>query len=149
MKIEEIIRQKEFRNEQERAWISMVYTYNRLTDRINQVFKNFQITNQQFNVLRILRGRQGQVACCSDVKEVMLDKNPDLTRLCDRLVTKGLIKREFNQFNRREVGLSITREGLELLERIQPELEKNHRSLFNLSDEESQQLCQLLEKLRG
>src|SRR3546814_7335648 len=109
----------------------MVYTYNRLTDRINQVFKNFQITNQQFNVLRILRGRQGQVACCSDVKEVMLDKNPDLTRLCDRLVTKGLIKREFNQFNRREVGLSITREGLELLERIQTELEKNNRSLFN------------------
>src|SRR3546814_6963658 len=114
----------------------MVYTYNRLTDRINQVFKNFQITNQQFNVLRILRGRQGQVACCSDVKEVMLDKNPDLTRLCDRLVTKRLIKRDFNQFNRRELGLSITREGLELLERMQPELDKNHRSLFNLSDEE-------------
>src|SRR3546814_3949801 len=98
----DLIPEKELSNEQERAWISMVYTYNRLTDRINQVFKNFQITNQQFNVLRILRGRQGQVACCSDVKEVMLDKNPDLTRLCDRLVTKGLIKREFNQFRSEE-----------------------------------------------
>lgn len=148
MKIEKVIRQKEFRNEQERAWINMVYTYNRLTDHINQVFKQFNLTNQQYNVLRILRGRQDHTACCSEVKEVMLDKNPDLTRLCDRLVTKGLIRREFNEQNRREVGLSITEEGLELLERIQPELEKHNRFLYNLSDEEARQLSSLLDKLR-
>ncbi|QEC51151.1 DNA-binding MarR family transcriptional regulator [Anseongella ginsenosidimutans] len=148
MKIEDIIRQKEFRNEQERAWINMVYTFNRLTDRITMVLKQFGITQQQYNVLRILRGRKGEVSCCSDVKEVMLDKNPDLTRLCDRLVAKGLIKRELNELNRREVGLSITAEGLALLEQIQPELEKHNSFLYNLSAKEAAQLSLLLDKLR-
>ncbi|HYH56979.1 MAG TPA: MarR family transcriptional regulator, partial [Anseongella sp.] len=104
---------------------------------------------QQYNVLRILRGKKGETACCAEVKEVMLDKNPDLTRLCDRLVGKGLIKREVNESNRREVGLSITKEGLGLLERIQPELEKSNRFLYNLSESEAGQLSALLDKLRN
>lgn len=148
MKINEIIRQKQFRDEQERAWINLVYTFNHLTDRINKVFRQFDITNQQYNVLRILRGRKDQVSCCSDVKEVMLDKNPDLTRLCDRLVVKGLIKREPNEFNRREVGLSITADGLALLEKIQPEMEKHNRFLYNLTEEEATRLSLLIDKLR-
>lgn len=149
MKIEELIRQKKFGSEQERAWINMIYTFNRLTDRVSQVFKQFGITQQQYNVLRILKGRNGEMACCAEVKEVMLDKNPDLTRLCDRLVTKGLIKREVNENNRREVGLCITKQGLDLLEEISPQLEKHNRFMDNLSDKEADELSALLDKLRG
>lgn len=149
MKIEDIIRQKEFRNEQERAWINMIYTFNRLTDRINSALRQFNISGPQYNVLRILKGRNGQSACCAEVKRVMLDKSPDLTRLCDRLVAKGLIKREVNAANRREVGLSITREGLALLEEIQPEIDKQASFLDNLSETEAAQLSLLLDKLRA
>src|SRR5690606_34034541 len=98
-----------------------------------QVFKQFDITHQQYNVLRILRGRKGEPACCGEVKEVMLDKNPDITRLSDRLITKGFIERSTNPQNRREVQLSITEEGLKLLEKVDPELEKNSGFMFNLS----------------
>lgn len=149
MKLEEIIRQKEFSSERARAWINMVYTFNRLNDRINSMLRQFNISSQQYNVLRILRGRQGQLSCCSDVKQVMLDKNPDLTRLCDRLVAKGLISRDVNPENRREVGLSITAEGLALLEEIQPRLDEQSRFLHNISEEEAVQLSRLLDKLRS
>lgn len=149
MKIEEAIKQKEFNTVQEKAWINMLYTFNQLTDRSNQVFKQFGLTKQQYNVLRILRGRSDKMTCCAEVKEVMLDKNPDLTRLCDRLLAKNLIKREINENNRREIGLAITEEGLKLLDKIQPELDKHSRFLDNLSDNEATQFSDLLDKLRS
>lgn len=148
MKIEDAIKQKTFESPQVRAWMDLVYTYNHSTDRINRVFKQFEITQQQFNVLRILRGRCGEPASCGEVKDVMLYKNPDLTRLSDRLVKKGLIRRTVNEQNRREIELTITEKGLELLDKIDPEIKKNNRFLYNLSDTEAQQLSLLLEKLR-
>lgn len=148
MKIEDAIKQKTFESPQVRAWMDLVYTYNHSTDRINRVFKQFEITQQQFNVLRILRGRCGEPASCGEVKDVMLYKNPDLTRLSDRLVKKGLIRRTVNEQNRREIELTITEKGLELLDEIDPEIKKNNRFLYNLSDTEAQQLSLLLEKLR-
>lgn len=148
MKIEDAVKQKTFESPQTKAWISLIYTYHQSTDRINQVFKQFDITHQQYNVLRILRGRRGEPACCGEVKEVMLDKNPDLTRLSDRLITKGLIERSANPKNRREIELTITKKGLQLLERVDPALEKNNGFLFRLSDAEAEQLSDLLEKIR-
>lgn len=148
MKIEDAIKQKTFESPQVRAWMDLVYTYNHSTDRINRVFKQFEITQQQFNVLRILRGRCGEPASCGEVKDVMLYKNPDLTRLSDRLVKKGLIRRTVNEQNRREIELTITEKGLELLDKIDPEIKKNNRFLYNLSDTEAQQLSLFLEKLR-
>lgn len=149
MKIEDAIKQQNFESPQAKAWMNFLYTHSRLTDQINQVFKQFNITHQQYNVLRILRGRKGEPATCGEVKDVMLDKNPDLTRLSDRLVSKGLIQRSVNEQNRREVQLKITEKGLTLLERIYPELKKRNQFLYNLSDSEADQLSFLLEKLRG
>lgn len=148
MKIEDAIKQKNFENPQAKAWMNVIYTYNQLTNEIHQVFRQFDITHQQYNVMRILRGRKGEPATCGEVKEVMLDKSPDLTRLCDRLVSKGLVQRSVNEQNRREVQLKITEEGLKLLNRIDPELKKNNQSLMNLSDSEAEQLSFLMEKLR-
>lgn len=148
MKIEDAVKQKTFESPQTKAWINLVYTYNQSMDRINQVFKQFGITHQQYNVLRILRGRRGEPACCGEVKEVMLDKNPDLTRLSDRLVAKGLIDRGTNPNNRREIELTITVKGLKLLEQVDPELEKHNGFLFRLSNDEAEKLSELLEKIR-
>lgn len=149
MKIEEAIKQENFESPQAKAWMNVIYTYNQLTDQVNQAFKQFGITHQQYNVLRILRGRKGEPACCGEVKEVMLDKNPDLTRLSDRLIKKGFIERSVNEQNRREVQLTITKEGLDLLDKIDPKLKKHNQFLMNLSDSEAEQLSNLMEKLRS
>ena len=149
MKIEEALKQKKFETPQDKAWVNIIYTYNFLMDHITEVFKRYDITHQQYNVLRILRGKHPETACCSSVKEVMMDKNPDLTRLCDRLISKGFIERELNEENRRQVVLKITGEGLSLLNRVDPELKSQSEILNNLSNEESEHLSALLDKLRG
>ena len=149
MKINESIKQREFENPQNQVWINLMYTHNHLMDHISQVFKKHGITKQQYNVLRILKGKNNMPATCGEVKGVMLDKNPDLSRLGDRLVAKGLINRAVNEDNRREVELSITKAGLERVDRMHPELRENMQVLYNLSDEEARQLSGLLDKLRG
>ncbi len=113
------------------------------------VFKPFDLTSQQFNVLRILRGRHPESIPVGEVKCVMLDKNPDLTRLGDRLIQKGLIQRELNAQNRREVLMQITKAGMELLDQVEVGMEKSKSQWQNLTDEEAEQLSDLLDKLRG
>ncbi|MFC4873560.1 MarR family winged helix-turn-helix transcriptional regulator [Negadavirga shengliensis] len=149
MKIEDAIKQKKFAAPQVKAWVNLIYTFNSLMDQINQVLKPIGVTQQQYNVLRILRGRDGQPATCGEVKNVMMDKNPDLTRLSDRLVAKGLIKRTINEKNRREIDLVITEEGLRLLDKIDPALKASSQFLHNLTDEEAEKLSDLLDKFRG
>lgn len=148
MKFEEAVKQQNFENPQVKAWMNLIYTHNQLSDQVNQAFKQFDITSQQYNVLRILRGRKGKPACCGEVKEVMLDKNPDLTRLSDRLIKKGLIERSVNEQNRRQVQLTITQKGLDLLGKMDPVLKKHNQFLMNLSDSEAEQLSNLMDKLR-
>jgi DNA-binding MarR family transcriptional regulator len=104
---------------------------------------------QQFNVLRILRGKHPEFVPVGDVKAVMLDKNPDLTRLCDRLQEKGWIERETNACNRRQVLLRIAKPGLELLEKMEPLLQQQAKKMDHLSDEEAELLSDLLDKIRG
>src|SRR5690554_5540704 len=118
MKIHDSIKQAQFENPQSKAWVNLMFTYHFVMDRSRHVFKQFGITQQQYNVLRILKGKKNQPATCGEVKQVMLDKNPDLTRLSDRLVAKGLVNREVNENNRREVALAITAKGIALLDTI-------------------------------
>ncbi len=149
MKIENAIRQDKPMQPLQKAIINLMYTYNWHMERSAAVFKPFDITPQQFNVLRILRGKHPEAVLVGEVKCVMLDKNPDLTRLGDRLVQKGLIHRELNPQNRREVLMQITKEGMALLEQIDVQMEKVKAAWQNLTDEEAEQLSDLLDKLRG
>lgn len=149
MKINEAIKQKNFDTPQGKAWINLAYTFQELNDSFTEVIKPFDITPQQYNVLRILRGKYPDCLYCSEVKEVMMDKNPDLTRLSDRLVSKGLIARNHNEENRRQVLLSITQEGLDLLEKMNPVVVEHAKKFKNLSNEEAELLSDLLDKLRG
>lgn len=148
MAIEDSIKQKTFKSAQDKAVVNILYTYGFLMDHLNPILKKYEITHQQFNVLRILKGCD-EPANCAHVKSVMLDKNPDLTRLSDRLLAKGLINRSVNECNRREVALSITKKGKLLLNNVIPEIDKHNKANDNLSDQEAEQLSLLLDKLRG
>lgn len=149
MKIEEAIRQRKPMSPLHKVMINLIYTYHWHMEQAAAVFKPFGLTAQQYNVLRILRGRYPEAAPVGEVKAVLLDKNPDLTRLCDRLVEKQLLERGLNCQNRREVLLKITPTGLDLLARIDPVFTEISKEWDNLSPEESETLSNLLDKLRG
>lgn len=146
---EEIKQSKKFSSSQERAYVNLVFTANQMADRLREIFEPHDITNQQFNVLRILRGSGQSPLFCNQIKEVMIDKNPDITRLCNRLEDKGLVSRSFNESNRRQVNVTITKKGLDLLSDLDPIVINHMASLTRLNEQEADTLCELLDRMRG
>ena len=149
MRFEDEIKQTKFIDPNQKAHLNVMFTANWLADRSKQVLKPFGITHQQYNVLRILKGKYPTACAASDIKEVMLDKGPDLTRLIDRLLTKGFVTREVCEENRRKVDIAINEKGLALLEQINPKLESEMQKMEQLDDEQADLLCQLLDKIRS
>jgi MarR family 2-MHQ and catechol resistance regulon transcriptional repressor len=149
MKIEEAIRQTKPMLPLQKAMINLIFTYHWYMERIAVFFKPFDITPQQYNVLRILKGHYPDAMSVGEVKTVLLDRSPDMTRLCDRLVQKGLIKRELNGQNRREVLLQISPAGIELLALIEPAMKEAAKEWDHLTPEEAETMSDLLDKLRG
>ncbi|MEN7547655.1 MarR family transcriptional regulator [Rapidithrix thailandica] len=151
MKIEDAIRQgKAFKDAYQKLYINLIYTSNSLSNQFDKAFKKHGLTSQQFNILRILKGAHPEVKCAGDIKLVMLDKNPDVTRLVDRLVQKGLVFRNTCPNSRRKVDIGITQEGLDLIDSIGPDLEKEYQVFQNnLTEQEADLLSDLLDKLRG
>ena len=107
MEIEKEIKQSSFQSNLHKAVVNVIYTEGWISSVFRDIFKNYKITSQQYNVLRILRGRFPASLNPSEIKSVMIDKNPDLTRLCDRLVIMGLIDRCIDAENKRKVNIQI------------------------------------------
>lgn len=149
MKLEEAIKQKRFESPQIKAMLNIMYTANWLMGEFRDVYKPFGITPQQYNVLRILRGKHPESVNPSEIKEVMLDKNPDITRLCDRLLAMGLIGRSIDNDNRRKMNIVITEQGLHMLSMIQPILTERQTQILHRSDINFDLLSDLLDELRG
>ncbi len=149
MKIEEELKQDKFTSAVHKAIVNIMFTDGWLSCQLRDVFKDHNITPQQYNVLRILRGKFPHSLNPSDIKSVMLDKNPDLTRLCDRLLTRKLIDRCIDDGNRRKMNIRITEEGLKMLNLIDPIMIEFNEKIATLSEEEASILSNLLDKMRG
>ncbi len=149
MKLEEAIKQKRFETPQIKAMLNIMYTANWLMSEFRDIYKPFGITPQQYNVLRILRGKHPDSVNPSEIKEVMLDKNPDITRLCDRLLAMGLIGRSIDADNRRKMNIVITEQGLLLLSQIQPLLTERQEAILNRAEIDFALLSDLLDDMRG
>ena len=149
MKIEDELKQQEFTSAYHKAYLNLLFTYHFLNSRLNAVFDNFNITSQQYNVLRILRGSYPKLLSATEIKAVMLDKSPDLTRLIDRLTAKGYVTREVCPANRRKIEIGISREGIQIVNRAEPQLNEVMMVMENLSAEEADNLSRLLELIRA
>ncbi|HZI53802.1 MAG TPA: MarR family transcriptional regulator [Chitinophagaceae bacterium] len=149
MGIEEDIRQSKFRNEHQKAGINMIYTYGWIMERQKQLFAIEDITPQQFNILRILRGSQPQPLSTLQIRERMLDKMSDTSRIVDRLIAKGLVKKGISQTDRRLVDVIISKKGEKLLERMDKRQDDLDNITGNLSIKEAATLSRLLDKIRG
>lgn len=147
MKIDEIIKTK-FESPQVRAVVNIRYTSNYMAAIQNQFMSQYELTMPQFNILRILRGAKS-IMSVNVVKDRMVEKSPNTTRLMDKLIEKGLISRERCENDRRVVYVKITKKGLDLLTTIDKELKKKELFSVNLSDQEAELLSELLDKLRG
>ncbi len=148
MKIEEELNQSKFRSNLHKAMVNVMFSNAWLSDRFKGVFKDYQLTAQQYNVLRILRGGYPEAMNPNEIKRVMIDKNPDLTRLCDRLLERGYIDRCVNDTNKRKMNIRINDKGLEILEKIDPLMDAVQSQKYGLSEEEALLLSDLLDKMR-
>ncbi len=149
MKIKEEIKQSEFSDVYLKAFINVLFTGNYLRNKQQDTLKPYGITMQQFNVLKILNGKRPDLLKASEIKDVMIDKSPDLTRLIDRLIKSGWVKRNRSESSGREVAISITKNGVDLVNDVYPVALQDVEQLKNLTDQEAELLSNLLDKVRG
>lgn len=150
MKIEEIIKSTVPLEISKKIILNIAYTQNVLGDTFNEIVKPFDISSEQYNVLRILRGQKGNPANMCLIQERMIAKTSNTTRLVDKLLLKELVTREVCSVNRRKIEVSITAKGLEVLKTLDSKIIE-HEKLFaqNLNPEELETLNTLLEKYRN
>ncbi|MFM8587205.1 MAG: MarR family winged helix-turn-helix transcriptional regulator [Bacteroidota bacterium] len=149
MGIEKDINQYHFTSEGQKAIINLVYTSNWVTEHIKAVLDDQDITLQQFNILRILRGSDPQPLSTLTIRERMLDKMSDTSRIVDRLVIKGLAVKKVCTTDKRLVDVNITDVGKKMLEAIDSREAAMTSITKNLSDAELKQLNTLLDNLRS
>ena len=147
MGIEQDINQARFRNEFQKALINIFYSSNWLSERMKVFFDREGITGQQFNILRILRGA-GEPLSTLQIRQRMIDKMSDTSRIVDRLVLKGLVKKTVCEMDKRLVDVNITDKGKKLLEKIDKCNEEMDGILGNLNEAEAKQLNKILDKIR-
>jgi DNA-binding MarR family transcriptional regulator len=147
--LEDDIQQSTFRSPQQRLAINLIYTSNWLNDHYTHFFKGLDITVQQFNVLRILRGQYPNPCHLKLVKERMLDRMSDASRIVDKLVQKQLVDRGSCPSDRRSVNLVISKKGLEFLEKLDFIDDASKELFSNLPLKKIEELNTLLDDLRG
>jgi DNA-binding MarR family transcriptional regulator len=147
MGIENDINQRNFKSEYQKAIVNLIYTYNWTTERIKHILDKEDLTPQQFNILRILRGSETPLSTLQ-IRERMLDKMSDTSRIVDRLVLKGLSKKTTCKQDKRLVDVIITDKGKKLLQRLDKHETDIEAVMKSLSESEAQMFNQLLDKIR-
>lgn len=149
MGLEKDIQQTSFKGQNQKAVINLIYTYHWITEQIKSILSAEDITLQQYNILRILRGSDPQPLSTLAIRERMLDKMSDTSRIVDRLLIKQLVAKRMCPSDKRLVDVSITDQGKKLLERIDARDSEMRGVMANLNEDELIALNTLLDKLRG
>ena len=147
MGIEKDIQQTNFRNEFQKMGINIIYTANWLNEKMSQILSTEDITQQQYNILRILRGSECPLSTLK-IRERMLDKMSDTSRIVDRLIVKGLVEKFACVKDKRLVDITVTKKGLQLLEKLDALNEQIDSILTGVSEKEAATMNQILDKLR-
>jgi len=149
MKLEEEIKQSKFKSVYQKLNLNLLFTSNWIRDQHRKSFEEFDITPQQYNALRILKGNYPNPYSTSQIRERMLDKMSDTSRIVDRLIQKGLVERKICKTDRRLVDVVITKKGLKLIEQSAKSITSQEELLHKLTKTEASKLNSLLDKLRS
>lgn len=149
MKIEEAIQQtRAFRNPYHKAMVNLLYSNNWLEEKSRDFLKRQNISLQQYNILRILKG-SGRPLSTMQIRERMLDRMSDTSRIIDRMVTKELVEKKPNENDKRLVDITITSKGIHVLKELDKQNDELESIVSNLSSTEAEMLNDLLDKMRG
>ena len=150
MKIEDVIKSNVIMDDAKKVILNILYTQNVIGEEFSEILKPYDLSSEQYNVMRILRGQKGCPANMCIIQERMLAKNSNTTRLIDKLLLKDFVTRKVCPDNRRKIEVLITQKGLDVLAELDPKVTE-HEQLFanNLTQQELEQLNTLLEKYRN
>jgi DNA-binding MarR family transcriptional regulator len=148
MSLEKDINQSKFNNEHQKVMVNIIYTANWMNEQLKAFFDKADITQQQFNILRILRGAHEPISTLQ-IRQRMLDKMSDTSRIVDRLLVKGLVKKTTCPTDKRLVDVSITNKGKKVLEKIDASQNKMDAISNKLTDSDAKVINSLLDKMRG
>lgn len=150
MKIEDEIKSTVTLSLAKKVLLNLSFTRNVVGDKFLEILKPFDLSSEQYNVLRILRGQKGKPANMACIQERMIARTSNTTRLVDKLLAKELVVRKVCPENRRKMEITITEKGLQILEQLDPIVVGHENSLAEkLTNEELEQLNYLLEKYRN
>ncbi|MDQ3681974.1 MAG: MarR family transcriptional regulator [Bacteroidota bacterium] len=149
MSIEKDIHQNKFRSARHKSMINIMFTYGWILERIKMFLEKEDITHQQYNILRILRGSAPDPLSTLQIRERMIDKMSDTSRIVDRLIVKELVKKCTCPKDKRLVDVTITEKGQKLLKNLDAESDHMDQIMNKLTEKESETLNLLLDKLRN
>jgi len=147
MSIENDINQSRFNSEYHKMNVNLIYTYNWAMERAKRFFEKADLTMQQYNILRILRGA-GKPLTTLQIRQRMLDKMSDTSRIVDRLLKKDLVEKVVCKNDRRLVDVTISKKGIDLLQQLDSHTHELDSHLTSISEEEARTINHLLDKLR-
>ena len=149
MRLEEAIKTNKFNDERHKATVNILYTAYWLRNLFSGTLKEYGITLEQHNVLRILKGSYPQELCVKDIASRILEKSSNVPRIIDRLVAKKLVKRTQSKEDKRETLVSLTEKGIETIDSARKSIEGVTAEQVLISDEEGRMVNELLEKIRA
>ena len=148
MKLEQAIKSTKFKNEVHKAGLNILYTAWWLKTVMSKDLKEYGLTHEQYNVLRILKGKHPEQMCVRDIACRMIEKSSNVPRIVDRLELKKLVKRSTSEIDKRETVITLTQSGITILEASTAILNKLMDETIAISDKEATALNKLLEKVR-
>ena len=149
MNIEEELKTNNFKNEHHKAVLNILFTASSLRANINQRLKVHKLSQEQYNVLRILRGQYPKALCLKEITNRMIERNSNTTRIIEKLDAKNFVVRTVSQIDKRELEISINQLGLDTLAAIDVLMETENLDYINLSVQEAKMLNLLLDKTRS
>ena len=148
MKLEEVLKTSKFADERHKATLNILYTAYWLKNNFSTVLKESGITMEQFNVLRILKGKHPEQMCVKDIASRIIERNSNVPRIIDRLIVKKLVKRTPSKEDKRETLVSLTDKGLKQLEEANKVLDNMDAQTNGIDNDDARVLNELLEKMR-
>lgn len=148
MKLEDVLKTTKFNDEVHKATLNILYTSYWMRDNMSSTMKDIGITSEQFNILRILKGKHPEAMCVKDIGGRMIEKSSNVPRILDRLVAKELVMRTTSKEDKRETIISLTETGMKTLQQANEALVEINKKTIGITNEEAATLNQLLEKLR-
>ena len=148
MRIEEALQTSKFIDGQHKATLNLLYTSYWLKTLFSNAMKEHAITMEQFNVMRILKGKHPEQMCVKDIAGRMIEKSSNVPRILDKLLLKKLVKRTTSKSDKRETLISLTDKGMKLLNEANASLAAVSEQFIGINESEAGQLNDLLEKMR-